>query len=236
MNSNRKIAVIVGVLFIIGTVSGLLCAVIGNPILKASDYLIKISQNESRILTGTLLLFIMGVACAGIGLALYSILKKYSQGLAITSVGFRIIEGVLDIIAAAAFIILLALSREFVKAGTPDSSFFQTAGAVINAGLDWLSNVAALLSWCIAALMYYIVFYRYKLVPRWLSGWGFIAITLTIISSLLVMFRLIPPFGTIQTVANIPIGLQEMVLAVWLIVKGFNPNAIAPGSAKADLN
>ena len=55
------------------------------------------------------------------------------------------------------------------------------------------------------------------------------------ISSLLVMFRLISPFGTIQTVANIPIGLQEMVLAVWLIVKGFNPNAIASGAGKVDM-
>ena len=236
MNMYRKTATIVGVLFIIGTVSGALSAAIGKPILTAQDYLTRISANEGQIIIVTLLQFIMGVACAGIGLALYPILKKYSEGLAIGSVGFRIIEGVLDIVGAISLVALLALSQEFAKAGSPDSSYFQTAGVLINAGTGWLNNVAVLLSWCIGALMYYSVFYQYKLVPRWLSGWGLVGITLTIITSLLVMFRLIPPFGTIQVVANLPIALQEMVFAVWLIAKGVNPTAIASVSAKVAMN
>ncbi|MBI9050240.1 MAG: DUF4386 domain-containing protein [Anaerolineaceae bacterium] len=224
MNSNRKTAKIVGVLFIIGTLSGVLSASIGKPIVNAADYLIQISANEGQIIITTLLQLIMGFACAGIGLALYPILKKYNQGLAIGSVGFRIIEGVLEIVAAIGSITLLALSQEFVKVGAPTSSYFQTIGIVIKAGTDWLNNVPVLLSWCIGALMYYAVFYQYKLVPRWLSGWGLFGITLTIITSLLVMFRLIPAFGTIQIVANIPIAVQEMVFAVWLIAKGVQSN------------
>jgi hypothetical protein len=65
-----------------------------------------------------------------------------------------------------------------------------------------------------------------------LSGWGLVGITLTIAASTLVMFRLIGPMSTVQVVLNLPIALQEMVLAVWLIVKGFNPSAIASVSAK----
>ncbi len=115
--TDRKTAAVVGVLFIIGTVSGVLGAVIGAPILGAPDYLSKLSANEGQMLIYTLLIFIMGVACAGIGLALYPILKKYNAGLAIGTVGFRVIEGVLDIVAAISIIALLALSQEFVKAG-----------------------------------------------------------------------------------------------------------------------
>jgi hypothetical protein len=232
MNANRINTTIVGVLFIIGTVSGTVAASIGRPVLGASDYLIKISASESRIMIGTLLAFIMGVCCAGIGLALYPILKKYNEGLAIGSAGFRIIEGVLEIVGAISPIALLALSREFVKAGTPDAAYFQVTGALIKAGGDWVNNVAVLLSWCIGALIYYSVFYQYKLVPRWLSGWGLVGITLTIVTSLLVMFRIIAPFGTIQVTANLPIALQEMVFAVWLIAKGVRPSAIAAGDAK----
>ena len=230
MNTNRMAGTIVGVLFIIGTVSGVMSAAIGKPILNPPDYLIRISANEGQIIIVTLLQFIMGIACAGIGLALYPILKKYSEGLAIGSVGFRVIEGVLDIVGAISLIVLLALSQEFVKAGAPHSSYFQTAGVLINAGTDWLNNVAVLLSWCIGALMYYSVFYQYKLIPRWLSGWGLVGITLTIITCLLVMFHLIPPFGTVQVVANLPIALQEMVFAVWLIAKGITPSAIGAAS------
>ena len=104
---------------------------------------------------------------------------------------------------------------------------------MINAGAGWLTNVAMLLTWCISALMYYSIFYQFRLVPRWLSVWGLVGITLTIISALLVMFHLIPPAGTIQVILNLPIAPQEMVLAIWLIVKGVTPSAIASRSPQA---
>ena len=229
--TNRKTAAVVGVLFIIGTVSGVLMLPLLGNTLNAPDYLTKISANQGQMLIAALLQFIMGVACAGIGLALYPILKKYNEGLAIGAVGFRIIEGVGDIVAAISFIALLALSQEFVKAGAPDSSYFQTAGVLINAGDEWLSNGAMLLCWVIGAFMYYSLFYQYRLVPRWLSVWGLVGITLVTIGGVLVMLHIIPGFGTIQRVLNLPIFPQEMVFAVWLIAKGVNPSAVASGAA-----
>ncbi len=219
-NPFRLNAAIAGVLFIIGTASGVLSAAIGKPLVDAPDYLGKLASNEGTILLASLLQFIMGVSCAGIGLALYPILKKYAEGRAIASVGFRIIEGVLEILGAVALIVLLALSREFLKEGGPDASFFQTAGSVIKGGTAWINNVATLLSWCIGALLYYSVFYRYRLVPRWISLWGLLGISLTIVSCFTVMFGVIPAFGTVQVVSNLPIALQEMFFAVWLIAKG----------------
>ena len=228
----RTNAAIVGVLFILGTVPAILGAVNGKPILGAPDFLIKMSANEGQMLIYTLTMFIMGVACAGIGLALYPILKEYNEGLAIGTVGFRVIEGVLDIVAAISLIALLALSQEFVKAGAPDASYFQTVGVVINAGTDWLNHGAVLLCWCIGAFMYYSLFYQYRLVPRWLSVWGLVAICLATISGVLVMLHVIPGFGTVQMLLNLPIFPQEMVLAVWLIAKGVNSSAVASLPAK----
>ena len=236
MNSSRMNAVVVGVLFIIGTVTGAIAAAIGNPILDAPDYLTSISANESQIIIKAFLVFLMGVACAGIGLALYPIMKKYSTGLAIGVVGFRVAEGILEILGGVITIGLLALSQEFVKAGAPDAAYFQTIGAIIKAGDEWLSNGAALQLWCIGALMYYTVFYHYRLVPRWLSGWGLAGITLTTMTGVLVMLHIIPGFGTAQVAANLPIALQEMVFAVWLIAKGVNSSAVASLSAKTAAN
>lgn len=234
--TDRKTAAVVGVLFIIGTVSGVLGAFIGEPVLGAPDYLSKLSANEGQMLIYTLLMFIMGVACAGIGLGLYPILKKYNEGLAIGAVGFRIIEGVGDIVAAICVIALLALSQEFLKAGAPDASYFQTAGVVVNAGIDWLSHGAMLLCWCIGAFMYYSLFYQYRLVPRWLSVWGLVGISLVTIGGVLVMLHVIPGFGIAQMLLNLPIFPQEMVLAVWLIAKGVNSSAVASPSAKTATN
>ena len=79
--------------------------------------------------------------------------------------------------------------------------------------------------------MYYIVFYKTKLIPRWLSIWGLVGAALCILSSMLVMFNVIGAFSTVQIVLNLPfIGVQEMVLAAWLIIKGFNSSVIDSGA------
>jgi amino acid permease len=141
-----------------------------------------------------------------------------------------------SVVGALLYVVLLALSQEFMKAGAPASSYFQTADVLINTGIGWFNSVAMLLTFGIGALMYYVVFYQYRLVPRWLTVWGLVGITSTIISALLVMFHLLPPFGTIQIILNLPILPQELVLAVWLIMKGFNPFAITSLSAKTATN
>jgi hypothetical protein len=228
MYTDRKIAIIAGVLFITATVAGILSSVFTGPILGNPDYLIKISTNENQVIIGALFTLVMGFAGAGIAISLYPILRKYNEGLALGSVGFRIIEGMLWIINAIGLLLLLTLSKEFVKAGTPGSSSFQTSAILIRAAGDWVSNVVVLLAWCLGALMYYYIFYQTKLIPRWLAAWGLIGIILTLIACGLVLFRLINSWSTIQIVLFLPIALQEMFLAVWLIVKGFNSSALLP--------
>lgn len=224
MNSSRKTAIVVGILFIIGTATGVLAAAMAQPMLSAPDYLTKLAASEYLVTLAALLVFIMGAACAGIGIALYPVLKPYNEGLALGATGFRIMEGVFDIVGVIGLLALLNLSREFVKAGAPTASHFQTLGALLTAGSDWVNSVAVLVTWCIGALMYYAIFYQFRLVPRWLSIWGLVGCTLTIAASLLVMFGLITHMSAIEGAMTLPIAVQEIVLAVWLIVKGFSPS------------
>jgi Domain of unknown function (DUF4386) len=230
MDTNRRIAVVVGVAFLIATLAQLVGAALVAPILSAPDYLTKISANEGQVLLGALFLFIGALACTGIALALYPVLRTHNHGLAIGSVGFRTIEGVLHSFIAVCWLLLVTLSREAVNAGTPGSSAYEVPGAVLKAGPDWLAPLA-LLAFGAGALCYYWVFYRSRLIPRWLSAWGLVAIALVMVSALLVVFGVIEDFSTPQVVLAAPIGLQEMVLAVWLIAKGFDPSAIAAESA-----
>ena len=86
----------------------------------------------------------------------------------------------------------------------------------------------------IGALLSSIIFYRTKLVPRWISVWGLVAAILGMVSCVLVLVGLIAPFGTEQIAIAIPMLPQEYVLAAWLIVKGFNPSVIASKSPQMD--
>ncbi len=229
MNSHRKTAIIVGLLFIIATVAGVLGSVFFGPILDAPDYLINVSANENQMIILVLFILIMGFAVAGIGIMMYPILKKHNEALALGYVGFRIIEGVLFIVSVVSLLSLLTLSQEFVKAGAPDASHFQTLGTLLQEEQYWVYHMGTI-SFGLAAPIFYYLLYQSKLIPRWLSGWGLIGVPLWLAASLLIMFGSLTSSSGLVTLLYLPIGVNEMVLAVWLIVKGFNPSSIASGS------
>ena len=231
MNTNRMLAVVAGVLFIIATVADLISRVVlVQPILSAPVDLAKVSANEDQVLIGALFLFIGAAAATGIAIALYPVLRKYNEVLALGSVGFRLIEGALYIGIVVCLLMLVTLSGEFASAGAAASSAYEVPGVLLMAARDSLGEVAVL-AFGLGGLMYYWVFYQSRLVPRWLSAWGLVAIASLMLSGLLVMFGFIEPLSPPQVILALPIFLQEMVLAVWLIAKGFNPSAIAPESA-----
>jgi len=230
MNSDRKTAIIVGVLYIIGTVAGIISKVFG-PNLDTPDFLATLSANKDKVLIGGLFEFTMAVLTVCIPILLYPILKKYNEALALGHVVFRTLETVFFIVCAISLLTLLTLSQEFVIAGTLDASYFQTLATLLLAIREFGGGVFATIVFSLSALILNYILYRSKLVPRWLSGWGLIGATLYLGSGFL------PLFGhdtrsTIFLLMEAPTFLQEMVLAVWLIVKGFNPSAIASGSAK----
>ena len=174
-------------------------------------------------------------ACASIAIWLYPVLKKHHEALALGSVGFRVVEGMLYIVGVVGLLSLLTLSQEYVKAGASNASLFQISGTLLLAIKKWAGQLGVI-AFTMGALMYYYVFYQSKLVPRWLSGWGFLGAALSLAAALLTIFGLLVPFSTVFILLQLPIGVQEMVLAVWLIVKGFNPSAVASLSAKTATN
>jgi len=234
MNSYRKNARIAGILFIAAIVVPVLSIPFTRHI-NTPDYLINVAVNANQVTIGAIIELIYAFACASIAIWLYPVLRKQNESLALGSVAFRIFEGILYIVSVTGLLSLLALSQEFVKAGAPDVSAFQALGTLLLAARDWVGMLGSS-AFIVGALMYYYVFYKSKLIPRWLSVWGLIGVPFWIAEILLSMFGLIEPFSTTVILLDLPIAINELVLAVWLIVKGFNPSAIASLSAKTDTN
>ena len=231
MDSHRTTAIIVGVLFIIATVAYSLGVIFLDPILGSSDYLTKASENENKVILGAFLVLIDAVAVAGIGIVIYPILKKHNETLALGYAGARIVESVLFIVNVIFILTLLTLSQEFVKAGASDASYYQTLGTLLLAAGDWAFLLGFGLAFTLSALILNFLLYQSKLIPRWLSGWGFVG------AVLIWAYYLLQFFNIDQVdILFLPIAVQEMVFAVWLIVKGFNPSAIDSGSAKTGIN
>ena len=122
MNVGKRSGRIVGALFIAATVAGVISVISFGSTLAAPVDLSGIYANKSRVLIGALFYFVLAAACASITIPMYPILKKYSPGLALGAVAFRIIEGVILMVGVINVLSLLTLSQAFARAGAPDNS------------------------------------------------------------------------------------------------------------------
>lgn len=215
LTNNNTIAKLVGILFIIGTLAGILSVIITGQILTNADYLTEVTANENKIIIGGILILIMGFSLAMIPALLYPIFKKQNEALAIGAIIFRgALEAVMYIGIVICWGVLIKLSSEFVAAGSPDATYFQMLGILLQDAIVWLTLMVSFV-FSIGALMIYYLFYTSKLIPNWLSIWGIVGGILYFVVPVAMMF------GVQLDVLMAPLALQEMVLAVWLIVKGF---------------
>jgi hypothetical protein len=231
MNSNRKIALITGVVFIIATVTALLAAVL-LPGLTGKDYLTQVSAHTNQVIAAALFYLIAAFTSVGIAVLLYPVLKKMNAGLALGSVVFRSIEAVMYMVAVVSLLSVLTLSHQLLLVGAAGRTSLQAISD------SWVSvrdhsTLMGVFSFCLGAFMYYYLFYQARLIPRWLSVWGIVAIILMMAACVSSLFNGRPVTNYVSLV--IPIAVQEMVLAVWLIVKGFSPSAIDSEFVKADI-
>lgn len=237
MNLNRKTAIIVGVLFIIATGFLFIGGAIYNPILNSPDYLEITYPNRITVTIGILLEFIIVLAMPLIGVFLFSILKKHNEALALGYVGFRFFEAILFVVIESKKLSLINVSRDYLNRGGIDVSYIQNMGNTIQSMNYWTFSIYVLV-FTVGALMLYSVLYKSKLVPRFISVWGIIAAVIMLLGSVLIMVEIFAGVSDVvlQLILVVPIAVNEMVLAVWLIAKGFNPSVITTGIIKTETN
>ncbi len=235
MNTSRKIAIIVGALFIMALVLFLIGQAIYEPILGSPDYLDNAYPNRVIVIIGILLEFISALAVILIPVLLFPLLKKHNEVLALGYVSFRLFEAVLLSVAQIFKLSLVNLSQEYLNKGGVDASYFKNIGNSIQSVIYWVDHdgLIYLFVFGIGALLLYSALYKSKLIPRWLSIWGLFSAVAILIASVIATFDISLVLAMLLV---IPIGLQEQAMAIWLIVKGFNSSAIASESAKTDIN
>jgi hypothetical protein len=221
MDPNRMNARLAGIFFITATAAPILSYFFLFS-LYTPDYLVTLAANEGLVMGGLLIELIWALAVLGIPVMLFPVLKTHNEGSALGFLGLRLIEAISTIVGSIFLLSLLPLSQEFVQAGAPATSHYQTLGTVLLAAREGAHLLGSGLVWPISALILNYILYQSKLVPRWLSGWGLAGATLIFASELLQLVSI-----NLEAFLFLPIAVQEMVFAVWLIVKGFNASAIA---------
>lgn len=233
MNSNRKAAKIVGVLFILAAVTAVIGLNLYDPILNGPDYLIKGSEHANQVIVGAVMELILVVSAIGTATTMFPLLRQYNETIALWHVCFRFLEAIIITVGVISVLSLLTLSKEFVAAGAPNPSSFHSSGIILKAIHDWTFMLGPLFMLGINTVMYSYIFYKTKLVPRFISILGMTGASCVFICSLFVMFGVFPQISFWGAVLALPVAAYEMTLAVWLIIKGFNENAIASLTANS---
>jgi len=231
MKTYRMNATMAGALYILGTVFGVVGGVIGGEVLVSLisgtplagvDMLSPLAAHSSQITGGAFFTLMMGISLMAMTIFLYPIFRKDSEELALGMVLFRgALEGTSYFISTLGFLILIALGNEYVAAGA-NSAALQSMGTVLYQFLD-LKDPLGTIVFLIGATCLYLSFYRTRLIPRWLTVWGLIGVVLNLAGALLHFFHVNIGLGPSLV---IPLAIQELVMGGWLIIKGFNREAI----------
>ncbi len=220
MKKERKISIIVGALFLIALILNIIAMPIYQPILNAEDFLITAHPQNIKMIVGMLLDFICIPAIILIPIMLFPLFKKNNESLAVAYTVFRAIEGILFILSIIGYMSLLSLSKIHLSSEELESSHYQALGNSIRAGNEWIFLIY-IIFFALGALILNYLLYTSKLVPRFISVWGFLAGVFMLIGAVIGMFGIFDPMK-IMTICGPPIGLNEFVLVFWLLAKGFN--------------
>ncbi len=221
MRSHDVRATTAGVLFIAATATSLAATALLGSLLNGPGFLAAVALHQDRLLAAALFQLLAAFTSAAIAVTLYPVLRQHAAGMALGAVAFRLIEGVFYALSAMGTLILVSLSGQLAASASTHAS------ADLVRDLRDSAGTVGVLAFCTGATLYYLIFYRSQLIPRWLSVWGLVGTVLCLTAGLLLLFQSIAVLSSTQVVLSLPIGVQEMVLAVWLIVKGFSPKAEA---------
>lgn len=219
MNTSKKISRIAGILIILGIIVGVLSIV---PSVEGENYLKEVYPNRNQVLTGATFQFFLVPIYVGFSLLLYPFLKNYSKSLSIGFIGFRIMAGVFQLIGMILLPIFILISQKYLGQTNPDLLSFETMGEMLKSLRDLSNHLGVMLATGLGNLLLYYIFYKGKYIPTWLSLWGIAGNVLLMLGSFLLLYKLIDVISSEYGLMMIPIVLQEVVLGIWLIVKGLN--------------
>ena len=223
-NPYKKNAIAIGTLFIIATAFLFVGESFYGPVMDTPDTLQVAHPNRISAIIGMLIEFSCILSIPLIPVFAYPVLRKHSETLALGYIVFRLFEAVLFVLVDITKLSLIKVSQLYLAAESSNAAMLESIGATIQGWNEW-AWVFYVLIFGFGALIFYVALYQSKLLPRWISIWGLVAIVMMMTSAFLAMFGVELP-DAIFGLLVIPIGVQEMVMALWLIIKGFNTAAI----------
>jgi hypothetical protein len=227
MESQRKNARFAGILLLMGWSGVFIFPFIS--VLDGANFPMNIDGSGNALVWGALIQMFMVFSCSGIAVFLYPRLKKENPALALWAVVLRGVESAIGLAAAPTLLLLAHMGPQLAQAGPESLAALKSLGLLLRSAYNLLGEAPTSFAFALGALIYNVLLFRARLVPRWISAWGFIGASVSIVSSVLVVLGV--SSSTIGFVIDLSAGVQELALAFYLIIKGFREPVGVPERA-----
>jgi hypothetical protein len=217
MNATKERSRVLGIAFLIQSIVPIITnVVILSPLIKSDDIrqtMVNLAAHPVQLRIGVFAELITALGIIFLGAVLYQTLRKENGLLALTGLGFYILEAVLVIASRSNDLYLLEMSRDFLAAAQPES--FMPVAGMLMASMSF-NYSAAMLAFAIGGPLFYFLLYRSNLVPRWMSMWGLItAICPCLVATVASLFGYHFPFWF-----YLPYIPFEFFIGFWILFKG----------------
>ena len=226
MDSVRKAALVGGALYVITFATSIPARILFGPVRNDPNYILGPGA-DGQVLFAGLLELMLAVACIGTAVALWPVLKRQNEGVALGFLGSRTLEAA--IIVSGLMCLLSVVSLRQSGAG-PDA--LATSQALVSA-YNWAFLFGPGFMAGVNALLLGSILYRSRLVPRILPVLGLVGAPLLFASDTAVMFGIWEQFSVPAGIATVPIFVWELSLGIYLVVKGFKPSPVTAGMVDA---
>lgn len=233
MALRRKIAIAAGVFFLISDVVSIAAVLLYGSVLTSPDYIVG-PGSDTRVLLGALLEVIVAFSVIGTAVALYPVVRRQNEGVALGYVALRTLEAGIIVIGVVSILPIVTL-RQAGIAGT-DPATLTTVGRALVSIHNWTILIGPDFTSGLNTVLLAFLLYRSRLVPRFIPVLGLVGGPLVFATAIAVLFGVLAQISALAILPALPELAWELSLATYLIVKGFKPSAIADDAAKTEKN
>lgn len=229
VKSEKRTTQLVGALFIVATVASIAGSVVLGSVLEGAEYLVGLDAYSGQVTLAVALFLVAATSAFSTAFLLYPILRSHAEGLAAGYIGLRAFENVFYVASAMGLLVMLTVSQG-EAIGSAGATDVAVVGAALLALQKWASLIGTLIFAGLGSMVLNTILFQSRLVPRWLSGWGVLGAAGAFAYGSAGLLGYGTGFGSPLMLLAMPLALQEMVFAAWLLVKGLEPRvrSIAP--------
>ena len=219
----RKAAFASGLFYLITFASSIPAALMLAPILTDPAYIVGPGADR-QIMLACLLDLVNALTAVGSAVAVFAVIKRHHEGLALGFVSTRAFEAATIVIGIVSLLAIVSIRQAGPAAGTDDASLVAVGQGLVGVR-DWTFIIGPSLMPGFNALMFATVLYRTRLVPRLIPAMGLVGAPLLIISTAGIILGFNELGSTFSVLATVPIFFWELLVGLWMTFKGFNRNA-----------